>query len=71
MKMEMSKERELAIRIIDEFEKLLAEKNIYIPSSDREGENDEACIYGTEYYALEDAITEILEKVSAFSGGEK
>jgi len=52
--------REVAIRIVDQFEELLAEKGIMIPSADREGGEEEACLYGTEYYLLEDAITEIL-----------
>lgn len=53
--------RNLAIKIIDEFEELLGELNIKIPSKDREGGIEEACIYGSEYYQLEDAITEIIE----------
>jgi len=51
---------ELAFAIIGECEELLAEHDIRIPSSDREGLEEEACIYGTTYYLLEDAITEIL-----------
>ncbi len=54
--------REIAIRIVDEFEELLAGKDIMIPSADREGRPEEACIYGTEYYELEDAVTDILLK---------
>jgi len=30
------------------------------PSADREGRKEEACIYGSEYYELEDTITDIL-----------
>jgi hypothetical protein len=52
--------RELAIRILDEFEELLAEKNVMIQSDDREGREEEACLYGSEYYGLEDAIVDIL-----------
>ncbi len=52
--------RQLAIGILDEFEELLAEKNVMIPSDDREGREEEACLYGTEYYELEDAIVGIL-----------
>lgn len=52
--------RELAFAIIGEFEELLAEHNIMIPSRDREGRPEEACIYGREYYLLEDEIAEIL-----------
>ena len=60
----MSKNREMAANIIDEFEDLLDDKGITIPSSDREGNEDEARIYGPEYYELEDEITELL-------GGDK
>ena len=44
---EMTEEeaRELAFAIIGEFEELLAEHNIMIPSRDREGRPEEACIY--------------------------
>ena len=65
--------REVAIQIIDEFEELLAEKNVMIPSDDREGREEEACIYGSEYYHLEDAITDILVKQAQFhsnTGGD-
>lgn len=57
-------ERNIAINIIGLFEDLLAEHDIYIPSEDREGEPDEAYIYGCEYYDLEDSITELLEQYS-------
>ena len=52
--------REVAIRIVDEFEELLAEKDIMVPSRDREGVEEEACLYGSEYYALEDAVVGVL-----------
>ena len=59
---EKENNRELAIRIIDEFERLLAEKGIKIPNNEREESlnNDEAYIYGSDYYDLEDNIVEIL-----------
>lgn len=56
----MDRKREFAIAIVDLFEELLDEKNIDIPSDDREGNDDEARIYGTEYYELEDAVYELL-----------
>ena len=59
--------RQLAIAILDEFEDLLAEKNVMIPSDDREGREEEACLYGTEYYELEDAGRDIL--VEEVDGG--
>ena len=52
--------REIAIQILDEFEDMLAGKGIKIPSNDREGREEEACVYGCEYYELEDAIVDIL-----------
>ena len=52
--------RQLAIAILDEFEELLAAKGIKVPSDDREGREEEACLYGCEYYELEDAVTDIL-----------
>lgn len=57
----MKKNRKIAIKILDKFEELLEEKNITIPNDDREGEQDEACIYGSDYYDLEDPIVEILD----------
>lgn len=63
--MKEEKARELAFAIIGgDFEELLAENGIMLPSADREGREEEACIYGTEYYLLEDAITDILVKGS-------
>jgi len=60
--MKIDKSREIAIQIIDEFEKLLNQKRIQIPSQDREGKPEEACLYGSEYYELEDGVTDILKK---------
>ena len=57
--------RQLAIGICDAFEDLLEEKNITIPSEDRTGRPEEARLYGDEYYALEDAIVEILVDAAA------
>ena len=58
--MKANKARRVAIDILDEFEELLGRKGMMIPSEDREGRKEEACIYGTEYYELEDVITDIL-----------
>ena len=52
--------KEIAINILDKFEEFLEENNIVIPSEDCEGNEDEACIYGTKYYDLEDSIIDIL-----------
>jgi sugar phosphate isomerase/epimerase len=60
--------RELAIEVLKELEELLAEHGIKIESSDREGRPEEACIYGAEYYALEDAVEGIIAKGSKREG---
>lgn len=54
--------RELAGVIIDKFEELLDKYNIKLPSDEREGNEDEAAIYGIDYFDLEDEITDILDK---------
>lgn len=56
----MGKTRGIAIMILDIFEGMLADKGIMIPDDDREGDEDEACLYGSTYYDLEDQITELL-----------
>lgn len=56
----MGKTRGIAIMILDIFEDMLTDKGIKIPDEEREGDEDEACIYGNTYYALEDKITELL-----------
>ena len=48
--------REIAIQILDECKDLLAPKGIKVPSEDREGREEEACLYGREYYELEDTV---------------
>ena len=58
--LEINKEK--AIEIIDEFEDLLVVNDIKIPNADREGNEDEACIYGSDYYNLEESIIEILNR---------
>ena len=58
--MNAGKARRIAIRILDELEELLDEKNVTIPSNDREGREEEARLYVAEDYALEDAVTGIL-----------
>lgn len=56
----MGKTRGIAIMILDIFEEMLDEKGITIPDEDREGEEGEACLYGSTYYDLENQITELL-----------
>jgi hypothetical protein len=58
--------RQLAIEILDEFEELLEAKGIKIPSHDREGREEEACLYCTEYYELEDAVVGVLDRLRIF-----
>jgi len=59
--------RQVAIMIFEEFEELLGREGIKIPSNEREGREEEANIYGTKYYYLEDKITEILNKYMLFN----
>ena len=56
----LGKTRGIAITILDMFEDMLADKGIVIPDVAREGNEDEACLYGKTYYDLEDKITELL-----------
>ena len=55
--------REHAAQICDVFEELLAEHGIVIPNDEREGEEDEACLFGDDYYWVEDSVVEILTKL--------
>lgn len=58
----VGKSRGIAILILDLFEEMLSDKNIMIPDDDREGGEDEACLYGSTYYDLEDRITDLINK---------
>ena len=51
-----------AADIIDIFEELLDRLNITFPDKWREGEEDEARIFGDAYYELENKIVERLKK---------
>lgn len=51
-----------AADIIDIFEELLNRLDITIPDKWREGEEDEARIFGDTYYELENKIVERLRK---------
>ena len=51
-----------AADIIDIFEELLDELDITLPDKWREGEEDEARIFGDAYYELEDKIVERLKR---------
>lgn len=67
----LSKERNIAIKILDIFEDMLSEKNIIISDEDREGNEDEGFLYGTTYYNLEDEITSLLENEFSLKTNEK
>lgn len=56
----MDKNRELSIKIINEFENLLVKYNLKIPNEERQNNEDESCIYGKDYFYLEDKITQLL-----------
>lgn len=57
--------REYAARICVVFNGLLEDHEIIIPDDCREGEDDEAALFGDAYYATEDAVTNILSKLVA------
>ena len=56
----MDDTRELAISIIEKFEELLNKHSIKLPNEERQGDKNEASIYGKDYFDLEDEITELL-----------
>lgn len=65
--------RDIAASILEQFEDLLDGKNIKIPcddmdeESDRDAEENEAAIYGTEYGRLLDGVeADIVEAVETF-----
>ena len=60
LRMDEEHAREIAVRILNGFEELLDEYNIVTPSVERAGDSEEACLYGSVYYALEDAVVDIL-----------
>lgn len=62
-KQNSNKIKNVAVDIINQFEHLLSKNNIIIPNEDREGNNDEACIYGKDYYDLENYIINVLKKM--------
>lgn len=56
--------RQMSCEICSLFEALLDDHGIDIPNEDREGEPDEAHIYGDDYYGLEDQVTSLLLKLA-------
>ncbi len=63
---EMTKERELACTILDEFEDFLAGHDVKIPNKERDEyecpEDEKAILFGSEYYSLEENLTEMIKK---------
>lgn len=51
---------QLAHNVLDDFEDMLADKGIKIPSEDREGDEEEACLFGDAYYNLEDKVIDTI-----------
>lgn len=56
--------RSIAATIIDLFEDLLEKNNVTLPDIYRMGDPDESRIFGDTYYALEDSIVRILERLA-------
>lgn len=54
--------KDLAIKILDLFEDVLAAHGIQVPDVERANDPDEACIYGETYYMLEDKIAELIKE---------
>lgn len=61
----------LADDIINIFEELLDGLDITLPDKWREGEEDEARIFGDTYYELEDKIIERLKRDTCYELGAK
>lgn len=61
---------EVACAIIDLYENLLASNGVMIPDANREGEPNEAAIFGDAYYRFEDEVRNILDKAVEFQTEE-
>lgn len=57
--------RQISAEIADIFDSLLADNDIMVPDEDREGNEDEAPLYGATYSDFEDGITEQLADIVA------
>ena len=55
-------EPEFVGQLIDVFEDFLGEKGITIANDEREGDDDEAIIYGSDYDEIADGIREIISR---------
>lgn len=57
--------RQISAEVADIYDSLLADNNIMVPDEDREGDEDEAPLYGCTYSDFEDGITEQLSNIVA------
>lgn len=53
---------EKTIEIMNIIENFLEEQNITVPDDNRQGEDDEARLFGDTYYRLEDQIRSVIEQ---------
>ena len=53
---------ETAADVMDVFENILAEHDIKLPSEDRQGEENEAMIFGETYYNMESEVEDLIYK---------
>lgn len=57
--------REWIAAICDAVEDMLSEYGIQIPDEDRNGEENDACLYGRSYDLVADSVQNILEQLAA------
>jgi hypothetical protein len=55
--------RQISAEIANIYDDLLASNDIMVPDEDREGNEDEAALYGSTYSEFEDGITEQLANI--------
>ena len=55
--------RQISAEVADIYDSLLADNDILVPDEDREGDEDEAPLYGETYSTFEDGITGELAKI--------
>lgn len=60
LKINENTKRDIAVNIIDSFEKVLQENDIVIPDTERKGKPEESNLFGETYYRLEDSIIDEL-----------
>lgn len=52
--------RPKVVNICEVFEEFLYERGIYIPNKEREGDEDEACIYGSDWDDILERIDDLI-----------